>query len=183
MNAEPVKPIDRRAERTHLFLAAALYAGHEIIPVRVRNLSPSGALIEGEDLPPVWSDIVLRRGLLEASGTIAWAASGRAGLSFNAPVEVFDWLPTKERQARVDRLAFALKTPGGMTVAPVPATDEHAMSMVEIVAELVALQAGLDQLGDTLARDALLMATCPELQFLDIAGQRIGRLVVAVRNQ
>lgn len=183
MNAEPAKPIDRRAERTHLFLVAALYAGHRINSVRVRNLSITGALIEGGDLPPTGSDIVLRRGSLEASGTIAWAASGRAGLSFRAPVDVADWLPTKERQAQVDRLAFALKQSGGMILPPVTATEERAMSMVEIVAELVALQAGLDQLGDTLARDALLMATCPDLQFLDIAGQRIGRLVAAVRNQ
>ena len=182
MNALSASPIDRRAERTHLFLVATLYAGHASAPVRVRNLSHSGALVEGADLPAAGSVITLRRGLLEAGGAVVWAEAGRAGLSFRAPVAVSDWLPTKEaaRQARVDQIAFGLKQarPGAALRA---VTDPVFMSADAALADLMRLQAELAHLGDLLAQDEAIVSAHPEIQLLDAAGQRIAKIVEALR--
>ena len=64
--AESATPEDRRDERTHLFVIGTLYFGRSSAPVRVRNLSATGALIEGTSLPHVGTEIILRRGDLKA---------------------------------------------------------------------------------------------------------------------
>ncbi len=183
-NAEPAPPIDRRAERTHLFVVATLYFGQASTPVRVRNLSKTGALIEGADLPPVGTEIILRRASLEAAGTAVWSEAGRAGLAFRWPVAVSAWLPAREpsRQMQVDRMAFEVRqsacAPDATPLVPV---NDAITSLTAVVAELTALQAGLAQLADTLSHDMILVATHPEIQFLDAAGQRIGKVINTLR--
>lgn len=177
--------IDRRDERTHLFIVATVYIGHQSFPVRVRNISPTGALIEGTNLPPVGTEINLRRGQLQASGTVAWTASGKSGLSFNSPVAVSSWLPSKEasRQLPIDRLAFELKHAG-----PTPketrdiAIKASELSSPSIVADLESLQVKLSELADKLSLDMILVATHPEVQFLDEAIQRIGKIIQSIQT-
>jgi len=184
LNAEHATSIDRRAERTHLFVVATLYFGQASTPDRLRNLSMTGALIEGADLPPAGTEIVLRRGNLEAAGTAIWVESGRAGLSFRWPVAVSAWLPTKEptRQAQVDRIAFEVKQGRrALDIASLPPIGDAPKSMPAVLTELVALQAELVQLADKLSQDMILVATHPEIQFLDAAAQRMGKVVQAIR--
>lgn len=185
MNALSAIPVDRRAERTHLFLVATLSFGRASTAVRVRNLSASGALIEGANLPAAGTAIVLRRGALEAVGSVAWAEPGKAGLAFGEPVAVANWLPTKEakRQTQVDQIAFEVKQAARLVaVVTPPVIDEVAMSLAAVVADLAALRADLDRLGDKLADDAVLLASHPEVQFLDAAGQRIGKIIDALQT-
>jgi len=59
---------------------------------------------------------------------------------------------------------------------------DAAPSMAAVVAELAAVQAQLGQLGDQLALDATVLANHSEVQLLDAAGQRIGRIVAALRG-
>lgn len=183
MNEISPLPVDRRVERTHLFLVATLSFGQASTPVRVRNLSGMGALVESADLPPTGSAILLRRGALVAAGSVVWAGSGKAGLSFTEPVAVSRWLPNKDakQQSRVDQNAFEVKQAARVTHAVAVATGEDP-SMLAVMNELVAVQAQLGQIGDRLALDAALMARHPELQLLDVAGQRIGRIVAALRS-
>ena len=185
MNALSALPIERRAERTHLFLVATLSFGRASMPMRVRNLSASGALVEGAGLPPDGSAIVLRRGTLEAVGSVAWVGLGKAGLAFSEPVAVAGWLPTKEakRQTQIDQIAFEVKQATRVAAAiALPVIDGGAMSMTAVVAELAALRTDLVRLGDKLADDAVLMAGHPEVQFLDAAGQRIDKIIDALRT-
>jgi len=163
---------------------ATLYCERASNPVRVRNLSPSGGLIEGATLPPVGTAVILRRGALESPGTVVWVKSGKAGLSFTGLVDVSAWLPTKEAkpQTQADQITYGLKhTRRALAAAAVPAIDDRTMPMIAVVAELAALRADLDRLGDKLADDAVLLASHPEVQFLDAAGQRIGRIIDALR--
>ena len=53
--------------------------------------------------------------------------------------------------------------------------------MPAVVAGLERLQAELGQLADKLAQDVILVATHPEVQFLDEAAQRIGKIVQAIQ--
>ncbi len=167
-----------------MFVVATLYFGQASVPVRVRNLSTTGALIEGADLPPVGTEIFLRRANLEAAGTAVWSEAERAGLSFRWPVAVSAWLPTKDslRQAQVDRMAYEVKLAArALDVTPLVRVNDAAMSLTGVVVELAALQAGLAQLADQLSQDMNLVATHPEIQFFDAAGQRIGKVIHAIR--
>jgi hypothetical protein len=168
-----------------MFLVATLYFGGASSPVRVRNMSTTGALIEGAALPAAGAAIILRRGALEAPATTAWSEAGKAGLAFHGAIEVSDWLPATagKKQTQVDQIAFGLKH-AAQPAAPVAAIPvvQRVTSTMAILAELAALQAQLVQLGDQLAGDSFVLAHHPEVQNLDAAGQRVGRIIEALRT-
>jgi hypothetical protein len=58
----------------------------------------------------------------------------------------------------------------------------NSSSDTSIEAELTALRAELVRLGDGLASDAILVATHPEIQMVDIALQRVDRIIGQVRD-
>ena len=101
-----------RAEgRANVFLGAVLDSGTGPVPVRVRNISPSGALIEGAILPAPGAKIRLVRGTLQATGTLAWEAQGHAGVSFEEPIDVQAWVQGTGHpgQQRVDSFIAAMR--------------------------------------------------------------------------
>ena len=168
-----------------MFLVATIYFGGASSAVRVRNMSDTGALIEGASLPEAGATVILRRGALEASATAAWSRSGKAGLTFGGPVDLAEWLPTKEakRQTQVDQIAFGLKNAGRKVACGVDPLFRPASSILAIVAELGDLQAQLGQLGDQLSGDVFVLVNHPEVQMLDAAGQRIGRIIAALSTE
>ena len=113
-----------------------------------------------------------------------WSQSGKAGLAFDGLLDVPAWLPVKEAkpQTNVDQIAFGLKHSARAVPAVAVAKVDAAPSMAAVVAELAAVQAQLGQLGDQLALDATVLANHSEVQLLDAAGQRIGRIVAALRG-
>ena len=54
--------------------------------VAVRNISCSGAMIEGDDMPPAGRDIILCAQGMEFFGTVVWSRSDRCGLRFDEPL-------------------------------------------------------------------------------------------------
>lgn len=101
-----------RAEgRANVFLGAVLDSGTGSVPVRVRNISPNGALIEGPILPAPGAEVGLVRGALRASGTLAWEAQNHAGVSFAEPIDVQAWVQRVGHpgQQRVDSLVAAIR--------------------------------------------------------------------------
>ena len=122
--------------------------------------------------------VVLKRGSLEASGRIAWGAAGQAGLSFSTSVTVSDWMAKRENahQDRVDEIVASLKADALGFEQPAMARDRPNRS-VEIETELALLRADLVKLGDALTSDIILVATHPEIQLIDIALQRVGRIM------
>jgi len=112
---------ERVTERTHLYLAALLrWDGQEGV-VRVRNLSPHGAMIEGATLPPAGARVLLMRGSLQASGYAAWTQAGRGGLRMDDLLDVAEWMapPSNRAQSRVDGLVATLRN-GAKPGAPPP---------------------------------------------------------------
>src|SRR5687768_16471839 len=105
---------DRASPRTNLLLAANAEVGGRILPVRIRNLSETGAMVEGAGLPDAGMKLVLELGDLHVSAVVAWAAGGRRGVKFDGPTPVEEWTGgTKPRpldctglrdQRRVDAL-------------------------------------------------------------------------------
>ncbi len=179
---KPSEPVEHRhGARTHLFVVATLSSDSGSTPVRVRNMSARGALIEAAALPIPGSLFVLKRGSLQASGLVAWSASRQAGLAFHASVDVPDWMARlpNARQDQVDEIVAAHKSAAGMKKCPELASI-GAERPTAIEAELTLLGAELAQLGNGLASDVVLVATHPEIQLLDVALQRIARIMAAL---
>jgi len=51
--------------------------------VAVRNISCTGAMIEGADMPPAGRDIILCAQGMEFFGTVVWSRGDRCGLRFD----------------------------------------------------------------------------------------------------
>ncbi len=167
----------RLHSRTHLFVAATLYADGASGPVHIRDMSLNGAKIEGTRLPDPGSRIVLKRGSLEASGQMAWKDGKRGGIAFSGAIEVSEWMAkVREPQAKIDQLVRALKANRAAPATPTPALAPTGGDLA-LREELEALRAEIAQLGNSLSSDVILVATHPEIQLLDIALQRIDRLI------
>lgn len=88
---------NRRSRRANLFMVASLEVGAHDLPVRLRNLSREGALVEGDRLPIEGSAIIFVKGDLRVKGRIAWARNNRAGIAFDMyldPEAVLRHVPT-----------------------------------------------------------------------------------------
>jgi len=170
----------RQATRTHLFVVATLCWNEGSGPVHVRNMSATGALVEADALPGPGRKIVLKRGSLEVGGHIAWVASRQAGLAFSPAVRETDWMGRRANahQERIDEIVAALKAESAAD-EPSAEVAEPSPYSVEIESELALLGADLMRLGEALTADVILVATHPEIQLIDIALQRVERIMAA----
>jgi hypothetical protein len=91
----------RREPRYSLLLCVKLLTSRGMIPARLRDLSLSGALIEGLALPPPGSALFLVRGHLEISARVAWRNGDRAGLEFHVPLTEAQLLAEVNPSSRV----------------------------------------------------------------------------------
>ena len=127
----------RIERRTNMFVMASLVADAGSGPVKMRNLSAHGALVEGAVLPRAGVDLFgarivrgsdadlqsvlpragsrfrLYRGELSIWGKVVWSDHGRAGLRFDSLAIVSDWLPraqTNVAQQRIDDMISQMRT-------------------------------------------------------------------------
>ena len=184
-NAAPAvdMPDDGRSQpRTHLFVAATLHSDVESVVVHIRNMSPSGALIESSAIPEPGIRVILKRGSLHCVGKVAWKVGCKGGIAFETTTFVADWMsrhPSKQQQ-RADEIVSNFKMDGRSGTCS--AVDSKTTSRVgSIEAELMMLHSDLAELEASLVSDAILVATHPEIQTLDISLQRIDRLVTNIR--
>ena len=103
-----------RASRKNL-LTASIEAGALKAPVRIRNLSETGAMIDGAALPDIGTVLTLRR-LEVVRAVVVWSATGRCGIRFDGVAAVEDWVagvrqarPAERSQARVDAIQAAVR--------------------------------------------------------------------------
>lgn len=162
----------RSGARTNMFIAAAMYVQGTFSTVRVRNLSPSGALIETSVSPAAGSPVQLNRGCLMVSGKVMWSTNNRCGLHFNSFISVRDWMapPTNQAQMQVDEMVACVKAERLSVLAP-PAPDAmHPQLSLSI--RLGQLSLLIEELGDSLAGDPETVARHGlELQKIDRALQ------------
>jgi hypothetical protein len=93
-----ISPIqNRRSSRSNVLLAATIEAFGNAIPVKLRNLSTEGALIEGKNLPLEGAKVVFKRNELSVESRIAWVLDDHAGVAFTRtipPEDVLRNIPT-----------------------------------------------------------------------------------------
>ncbi|MHA6332980.1 PilZ domain-containing protein [Qipengyuania sp. CAU 1752] len=165
----------QRAEpRVQFFVAAALHCAGRSVAVKIRNFSSSGTRIEGELIPPEGAFVELRRGMLAAKGMIVWRDVDAAGIDFDTPADVFDWMPGGGApQARVDQLVDALRQ--GCDEEMVEAWDRQ--DPVTEYANLAHLAESLDELANLLSTEpAWVEKHGDKLQILDLAAQRFRKI-------
>ena len=77
---------NRRTRRSPVLLAASVEVGGVVTPVKLRNLSEEGALIEGDSLPLEGSTTFFERNELRIKSNVAWVHGSFAGLAFARPL-------------------------------------------------------------------------------------------------
>lgn len=167
-----------REPRLTTFLAAQLNVADVPITVRIRNLSVSGARIEGAPSVNEGTNAVLRRGSLKVNCTVRWIRGGNCGLQFAIPINVFEWVGRiKPHQERVDEIVAGIRAGVGSGL-----TDQWRNSdPIDRYAALTNLSEDLRQLGDKMVRDDHVFERYYEdLQRIDVAADEFERLALAI---
>lgn len=73
---------NRKNRRSNVLMSASLELSGTSVPVKLRNLSADGALVEGDKLPVEGASILFRKGELSMAGTVAWVKERQAGVAF-----------------------------------------------------------------------------------------------------
>ena len=173
-------PHHRTDGRRNIFVVAALYCSQESSPVRIRNMSRSGALIECAVVPPAGTQVRLSRGSRSVSGIIIWQRDDRAGVQFDSAVAVEDWMPggRPTRQQRVDAIVESCRT---REIPPAdlaePSFAAAAPGLSGLVSQLVEIKQALYAAAEALAEDpAIARAHAGALQEIDISVHKLEKL-------
>jgi hypothetical protein len=84
---ESIPTQNRKSRRSHVLMSASLRSNGGDQPVKLRNLSEHGALVEADSLPDVGTIVRFRKGDLNLPARVAWVDNGRAGVAFDAPLD------------------------------------------------------------------------------------------------
>ena len=175
----PARQLETRSSaRTNLFVAAVLYSEDGNCPVKVRNLSECGGLVEASTLPAAGTDVRLCRGSLVVPGKVVWQRAGRAGLRFASAITVADWLPNNHsrHQSRVDDLVHQVRT--GRADHPDTHTAEASSKAASASNPVNAIASAIERLADELAADPYMIANHSwKLQQLEMTVQQLRRVV------
>ncbi len=166
--------------RTNLFMAATVISGERSIAVKIRDLSSSGAQVEGREFPEVGSAMTLVRGRLSVRGHVTWSAERRCGLHFTKRISVSGWMasPVNGEQQRVDHVVAVVKAGAVPKATP---GHPHPPAVEGLADDLRRVSKLLETLGDDLASDpAIVTGHGVMLQNLDIALQTLTVLAETV---
>ena len=195
MNARTASMPDgetRFMPRTQLFLSAMIRFDRVSAAIRLRDLSATGARVEGGNLPSVGATVHITRGALNASGTIIWRNQKGCGVRFDEPLPLDEWMPalTSRDQHEVDQLVEAVRSDAQVLPFLAPAQPAEALGDAlpqRLAEELAYVGRLLDSLGEDLCAEPLLvMRHAAKLQNLDLSAQILGHvatLLVAERPE
>jgi hypothetical protein len=96
---------NRRSRRAPVLLAASIEVEGVPVPVKLRNLSEEGALIEGDRLPAEDSTSFFQRNELRLKSRVVWVHGRYAGVAFARPLrpeEVLRHVPTPRPKVQLD---------------------------------------------------------------------------------
>jgi hypothetical protein len=93
----------RRSEpRAYVVLPASADALNGHRQVRLRDVSRTGAQLEGSGLPQVGKELILKCAGLDTLGTVAWAEADRCGVTFDEPISVRDLVQLRDLAVSID---------------------------------------------------------------------------------
>ena len=103
----------RRSRRANVLFTASIDVEGANTPVKLRNLSAQGALIEAADLPAPGTELVFHRNDLSVPGCLAWVDGGHGGVEFAQPLEpqqVMRNVPSPKQRKPMDFRRPGLRT-------------------------------------------------------------------------
>jgi hypothetical protein len=175
--------VQPRPVRKNLMLSASIESRGTRVPVRIRNLSETGAMLDGATLPDPGAPLVLLRAEITVGATVVWREGGRCGIRFDAvTASVDEWVTGKrpptfngqQGQARVDAIQSAVRAGAPLVAEPGPANAPVAADELErrVAEEIIHVQRLIDALGEELVEDpVMLQRHLRVLQNLDRASQ------------
>lgn len=171
----------QRAQRSNTFLMATVVSDTVSAPVRIKNISSSGALFTGNQLPLVGESCRLRRGELSIAGKIVRVSGRSAAIHFARDIDVTNWLGAPQHlQTEVDRVVQAEKhrypvADTSHRIVAIRRQDVALLAPSPVSAdELRDLADQIDRLANLMSDDPHVISTYQErLQVLDIASQRL----------
>ena len=170
----PPAPNNRLEARSNIFVMAALYTDRGSTPVRIRNMSRSGALVEAAVLPVAGTQVRLSRGSISVTGEVMWVDKHKAGVRFDSPTSPNEWLPGGKRgagQQMADELAHQARLGASSRIAGSP------LPPPQLSEELLRLHQVLMRAGEELAsNNALTTGQLIALQEIDVTAQRLANL-------
>ncbi len=95
---------NRRSRRSPVLLSATVEIAGRPVPVKLRNLSEEGALIEGDELPLEGASTCFERNELKLKSRIVWVQGRYAGVAFDQalkPEQVLRNVPTPKPRAHL----------------------------------------------------------------------------------
>lgn len=96
---------NRRKRRSPVLLSASIEVAGDSKPVRLRNLSEDGALIEGECLPEEGSETFFERKELRLKSRVIWVHGRYAGVAFARPLmpeDVLRHIPSPKAKVQIE---------------------------------------------------------------------------------
>lgn len=170
-----------RASRTNLLLSASIEAESGSGPVRIRNLSENGAMLEGATLPPVGARLLLRRLQLEIGASVIWSDRSRCGVRFDGTISVSGWREGNwiAPAGRSPRLKKGNAPGSSVSVEELVQAETNAL----IAEELIVLRHLLDDLGTQLVEASGESQRMVALQQFDVASQTLGYLADVLRAE
>jgi hypothetical protein len=96
---------NRRSRRAPVLLAASIEVAGVLVPVKLRNLSEDGALVEGDRFPLEGSTTFFARKDLRLKGRVVWVQGRYAGVAFARPLkpeEVLRHVPQPRPKPQTD---------------------------------------------------------------------------------
>lgn len=178
-----------RATRKNLMLAASIESAGIKAPVRIRNLSETGAMLDGAALPAPGAPLVLVRADIQVSASVVWREGGRCGIRFDSVAATVDeWITGKrtavfqgqQGQARVDAIQDVIRSGAALpTEAAMPSGATLSAAELErrIAEEIIYVRRLIDTLGEELVEDPVMLQRHSRvLQNLDRASQVLDHL-------
>lgn len=192
---DPSAAFPGRAPRKNLLLTATIRSQGVTAPVRIRNLSEKGAMVDGHALPEAGALVVLQRLEVEMRGAVAWRSQGRCGIQFEGAASVEEWVAGRrvpaaifgQGQSRVDQIQAAIR--GGREIADEPVAAAGPTELItdveaRVAEELDHVQRMLDDVaGDLIGDPALLQRHGEALQRFDNACQILNQLSAILKAQ
>ncbi len=84
---EEASPTRRGSPRSRVLLSATIKNAFGEHPVKIRDISSTGAMIQAPVVPPVGSRLLLIRGEILVAATVVWTGSGKYGLHFHGVID------------------------------------------------------------------------------------------------
>lgn len=148
-----------RDPRTNTMLAAQIELDGERADVFLRDVSSTGASMEGPRLPAAGETVLLERGAIRVRANVVWRQERRCGINFERPVLVAEMMRrvgpgSSAQQARIDTVQRKLRA-GTFVASP---TADRVSPPTDLRADFGYACRLVEAVGDELTGDAYILS-------------------------